>query len=453
MTHTRRQFFAGLGASMVLSGAGTPKRDMIIRSARPEDFEMPMDGFSSWITPADRLFVRSHHYTPEVDAAAWRLEIGGLVEKPLTLTLDDLKKMPRTEVVSVLECAGNGRALYQPAVIGLQWKYGAVGNTRWAGVRLADVLRRAGVKPAAREVLFDGADVPVGTMPEFRRTIPTTKALDNDTLLAYEMNGAAVPVSHGFPLRLIVPGWAGDCWTKWVTHIELLDKEYDGFFMKTAYRHPGRPVPPGAAVDPADMQPVTSLRIKSLIASPTTGARVGPGPLRISGAAWSGGGKSITSVEVSTDAGRTWHAARLGQEKSQYGWRLWQFDWTPPKPAYYSLMARATDNGGDRQPFAQEWNPSGYLWNAVHEVGVEVLPSPPAARTAIPAQPAAPPQLPSGFKSGCLPCHGMDVISQQRLTPTQWEREVDKMVRWGAHVPQQDRSAILEFLSKHYGTR
>jgi DMSO/TMAO reductase YedYZ molybdopterin-dependent catalytic subunit len=426
---------------------------MIVRSVRPEDFEMPMDGFASWLTPAERLFVRSHHYTPEVDAAAWRLEIGGLVDKPVTLTLDELKKMPKAEVAGVLECAGNGRALYEPSLIGLQWKYGAVGNGRWTGVRLADVLRRGGVKSAAREVLFDGADVPVGTMPEFRRTIPIAKALENDTILAYELNGAPVPVSHGFPLRLVVPGWAGDCWTKWVTRIELLDKEYDGFFMKTAYRHPGRPVPPGAAIDPADMQPVTSLRVKSVIATPAEGSRLGPGPVKISGAAWSGGGKPVTLLEVSTDAGRTWHPARFGPEKSQHGWRLWQYDWTPPKPAYYTIMARATDAGSDRQPFAQEWNPSGYLWNVVHEVGVEVLAAASSAPPPAPPKPAVAPELPANFKGICLTCHEMDVISQQRLTPGQWERELDKMVRWGAPVRPQDRTAFLDFLARHFGPR
>ncbi|HEY9461586.1 MAG TPA: molybdopterin-dependent oxidoreductase, partial [Vicinamibacterales bacterium] len=184
------------------------KRDMIGRSARPLDLEMPVEGFSDYITPIDRFFVRTHVYTPRVDVGQWRLTVGGEVANTLTLTLDDLRQMPSVEVVSVLECAGNGRSFYEPSMPGLQWGQGAVGNGRWRGVRLADVLKRAGLKASPKEVLFNGADVPLGTMPDFQRSIPMAKALHPATLLAYEMNGEALPVEHGFPLRLVVPGWA-----------------------------------------------------------------------------------------------------------------------------------------------------------------------------------------------------------------------------------------------------
>lgn len=423
---------------------------MIVRSARPEDLEMTLDGFSSWITPIERFFVRSHHYTPRVDLASWRLTVDGEVNKPITLTMEDLKRYPRVEVVSVLECAGNGRGLYEPPVIGLQWEYGAAGNGRWAGVRLADVLREAGVKSSAVEVLFDGADVPVGTMPEFQRTVPIRKALHPDTLLAYEMNGETLPVSHGFPLRLVVPGWAGDSWTKWVTRISVLDREFDGFFMKTAYRHPGHPVPPGSAVDPAKMEPVTQLAVKSVIAGPLDGSSVGMGPMRIHGAAWSGE-SPIAEVSVSVDAGRTWKAARLGRERSKYGFRMWEFPWTPPRPGYYTLMVRARDTAGNSQPFVQEWNPSGYLYNVVHDVGVSAGEGPASA----PPAAAAPkrPELSQSFRSSCLGCHELDVIEQQRLTRGQWEREVDKMIRWGAPVKPDAKDGIIDFLTNHYGPR
>jgi hypothetical protein len=303
------------------------------------------------------------------------------------------------------------------------------------------------------EVLFDGADIPVGKMPEFRRSIPVKKALSPETLLAYEMNGETLPVSHGFPVRLIVPGWAGDSWIKWVSRIEALDREYDGFFMKSAYRHPGRPVVPGMPVDPAAMHPVTSLRVKSVIAGPLEGSRLRLGPVKISGAAWSGDGRAVTAIEVSTDAGRTWRPARFGPERSRYGWRLWQFDWAPPGPAYYTIMARASDGGGDRQPFAQEWNPSGYLWNVVHQVGVEVLPSGAEAGVDKRSGEQAKLDLPENFRASCLSCHEMDVIEQQRLTRGQWEGEIDKMMRWGAPVRPQDRPALLEFLVKHFGRK
>ena len=164
-----------------------------------------------------------------------------------------------------------------------------MGNGRWRGVRLADVLKRAGIKDSAKEILFDGADVPLGTMPDFQRSIPVKKALDGNTLLAYEMNGETLPVKHGFPLRVVAPGWASDSWVKWLTSIRVLDKEHDGFWMKSAYRHPGKPVAPGTAVPPEQMQPVTSLRVKSVIAAPLDGAQALVGkPLTIRGVAWSG---------------------------------------------------------------------------------------------------------------------------------------------------------------------
>ena len=233
---------------------------------------MPIAGFSDYITPVDRFFVRSHVYTPRVDIGQWRLTVDGEVANALTLTMDDLRRLPSVELVSVLECAGNGRGFYEPSVPGLQWGHGAVGNGRWRGVRLADVLKRAGLKASARDVLFNGADVPIGTMPDFARSIPVAKALHPSTLLAYEMNGETLPVEHGFPLRVVVPGWAGDSWIKWVTSISVLDREHDGFWMARAYRHPGTPVQPGTAVAPEQMQPVTSLRVKSVIAAPIDGS-------------------------------------------------------------------------------------------------------------------------------------------------------------------------------------
>src|SRR4029453_8101865 len=163
-------------------------------------------------TPIGRFFVRSHVYTPRIDIDAWRLTVDGQVETPLALTMADLRRIPSAEIVSVLECAGNGRRFFEPPVAGLQWGHGAAGNARWRGVRLADVLKRAGVRASAREILFNGADVPIGTMPDFQRSIPLSKALDRNTLLAFEMNGQALPIEHGFPLRVVVPGWAGDSW-------------------------------------------------------------------------------------------------------------------------------------------------------------------------------------------------------------------------------------------------
>jgi sulfite oxidase len=303
------------------------------------------------------------------------------------------------------------------------------------------------VRTEAREALFDGADAPIGTMPKFQRTIPVAKALHPDTLLAYELNGSPLPVTHGFPLRLVAPGWAGDSWSKWVSRVTLLDKEFDGFFMATAYRHPGRAVPPGVAVDSKRMQPVTKLRVKSVIASPAPGIAIAPGPLTVSGVAWTGEGE-IAEVRVSLDGGRSWEAAKLGGESSRYGWRMWEYVTRPLTEGYYNLMAQARDTSGGLQPMVQEWNPSGYLWNTVQRVGVNVGGGVPAAAAARGEW-----QTPDAVRRACLGCHGTDVIEQQRLTRGQWEREVDKMMRWGAPVKPEDRSAIIDFLAERFGPR
>ena len=447
---TRRQLLSLMAAAATQLGSGAQKKDMIVRAARPEDLEMTLPNFKHAITPIENFFVRSHHYAPKVELNDWRLSIGGQVNTPMTFTMADLKKMPRVELVSVLECAGNGRGLYESTVPGLQWEYGAVGNGRWAGVRLADLLRRCGVKQPAVEVLFDGADVPIGKMPEFKRTIPMKKALDPETILAYEMNGEELPVSHGFPLRLIAPGWAGDSWVKWVTKIEVLDKEFDGFFMKTAYRHPGKNVAPGSAVDPARMSPLTSLRIKSVIASHQDGAVIPPSPVKLWGVAWSGE-SPVSAVEISTDNGRNWRPAAVKASGGKYGWSQWSYDWRPVQEAYYQIMARARNAAGDSQPFVPEWNPSGYAHNAVHTVGINVASSNPAA--VLKQANGASSELPSEFKSTCMVCHGSDVIEQQRLNRGQWEREVDKMVRWGADVKPEYKNQLVDFLSSRWGVR
>ncbi len=443
---SRRAILAGLGASLLWGG---PKTAMRVLSTRPEDFEMPMEGFGTWITPVDKFFVRSHHYTPDVKLRDWKLSVVGKVATPLVWTLDELKKLPRVELVSVLECAGNGRGLYTPSMAGLQWKYGAVGNARWAGVRLLDVLRKAGRQPGAVEVMFDGADVAIGAQPEFQRSIPLKKALDPNTILAYEMNGEPLDPSHGFPLRLVVPGWAGDSWVKWVMKIEVRDTEFDGFFMKTAYRIPTRPVLPGSAVDPAQMTPVTSLSIKSLLASHADGDEVRPGPIKLSGAAWSHAAP-VVAVEVSTDAGRTWKPATLGSDRAPFAWRLWEFPWTPPADAYYTVLVRARNALGETQPLQPEWNPSGYSHNAVQSVRLHVTANPPSGAP-LPAPSNA--VRPAALEQSCLTCHSMEPIEQQRLTRAQWEREVEKMQRWGAKVRPELKEVLVDFLANHYGVR
>ncbi len=430
--------------------ADKKKTGMIIRSQRPEDFEMMIDGFNEDITPIERFFVRSHHYTPKVDLATWKLKVGGHVAKPLELTFEQIQKMPKVELVSVLECAGNGRSFYEPSMPGLQWEHGAVGNGKWAGVRLSEVLKLAGIRDGGVEVMFDGADVPVGTQPEFQRSIPVSKAMAEETMLAYEMNGQPLPTSHGFPLRLIVPGWAGDCWVKWLTGIQVLDKQFDGFFMKTAYRHPGKPVKPGTAVDPAQMSPVTQLVPKGVIAYPEHGSQIEAGKaINIRAVIWSGG-NHVSFGKISVDGGAAWEDVRPVTYNGRWAWRSVVLTYIPQETGYMRIMLKGGDNTGAVQPHMQSWNPSGYLWNVSHSVGVEVVKEvkPVSAGGSAPAEPGL--AAPASLRSTCLVCHGDDVIKQQRLTRTQWDREIDKMVRWGAKVKDSDRAAILDYLSKSF---
>jgi DMSO/TMAO reductase YedYZ molybdopterin-dependent catalytic subunit len=387
--------------------------------------------------------VRCHTYFPErANLSDWRLKIDGVVNQALTLSMDDLKKLPRVELVGVLECAGNGRSFYQPRVAGTQWAFGSVGNGRWAGVRFRDVLQKAGLKESAKEILLDGSDSPLGSMPKFQRTIPVQKALDPDTLLAYDMNGQPLPHEHGFPLRLIAPGWAGDSWVKWLRHIEVLDHEFEGFWMKTAYRHPAHHVEPGAAVDASELVPVADLNVKSVIATPSSWVK--PGRVRISGTAWSNG-SPVTKVDVSVDGGKTWKAAKLGKDQSRYAWRLWELGWEAAA-GNYTLMARATNAAGQAQPLTEEWNPSGYLWNVAQPVGVEV--SSDEVRPTIAA--VHPGEQPPGYKAACFTCHDESMMTQQHLTPAQWEREVQKMTGWGARIKPDDRDAIMKYLSENF---
>ena len=352
------------------------------------------------------------------------------------------------------ECAGNGRGLYEPAVPGLQWTRGSVGNARWRGVRLADVLKRAGLKPSGVNVLFDGADEPIGTMQDFRRSIPVKKALDPNTLLAYEMNGAALPLKHGFPLRVLPAGWASDSWVKWLTSITVLDKEWDGFWMKNAYRKPDHPVAPMTALTPEQMKPVTSLQVKSVIWSPVEGQTLPLGTAAtIRGVAWSGEAGPVTSVEVSTDTGRTWKPASLHRDQqTRFGWRQWEFVWTPERESYYTIMARARDAAGNTQPFAQEWNPSGYGWNVVPRVGVTATHDVGrVVKSSVAGAPVDSP--PDSLQAACFACHGEDVIRQQHLTRAQWDREITKMTNWGAQVKPEDRGRFLDYLFSNFGQR
>ncbi|GAC1437675.1 MAG: molybdopterin-dependent oxidoreductase [Chloroflexota bacterium] len=360
---------AGMGGAQAADGGGA---EMIQRLDRPLDLETPVQYFDRYITPTRLFFVRSHFGAPApIDPGTWRLRIGGEVGHPLVLGLGDLRRFAEVTVAATLQCSGNGRAFFRPRVPGVQWERGAVGNALWTGVRLADVLRHAGMGSAGTYVWARGRDADPLKVPPFVRAIPRSVALHPATLLAYRMNGQPLTLLHGQPLRLIVPGWVGDDQVKWLTEIEVRSAEPPGFYYQTAYRYPDHLGKPGAAISPKKQHPLSLMNVKSLVASPVEGARLSRGTVEIQGVAWSGAAE-IVRVAVSLDGGREWHSAHLDKERSPYTWRLWRLPWRVDRGGVYTIMARATDSHGATQPFSSPWNPSGYLWNAVDSVRVIV---------------------------------------------------------------------------------
>lgn len=344
---------------------------MIVRSARFLDLETPIEFLNSWITPVPHFFVRNHMTEPsELNAEAWRLTVGGEVEKPLNFTLANLHTLPSHSVVNTLECAGNGRGLYRPQVPGVQWGKGAVSTAKFSGPRLRDVLQQSGVKASGKHVMFRGLDEVPRKVPPFIRSIPIEKALDSDTLIATHMNDAPLTKHHGFPARALVPGWVGAASCKWLTEIKVLDSEFVGNFMSPGYRFPNQPVKPGDSVKPEDTHVLTGLNVKSVISGPLGGSSLRPGKVTVSGVAWAGEA-DVVKVEVSTEGGSTWTTAPLGHEQSHYAWRLWSYTWNA-KSGDYAIRSRATDSQGRTQPLEAAWNPSGYLYNAIDEVKVHV---------------------------------------------------------------------------------
>jgi DMSO/TMAO reductase YedYZ molybdopterin-dependent catalytic subunit len=377
----RRRFLetAGLAVLGGLAGAkawarpedSEPSPSLIVRTLLPENFETPIGWFDRLLTPTDVFFVRSHFGAPRV-AASRTLRIEGLVERPVALGQAELEAMPQITVTAVLQCAGNGRSLQEPRVPGVQWAHGAMGQATWTGVRLSDLLKHAGVGADAAHVGFEGGDVrPLATVPPFHRSVPLARAMDETTLVALRMNGEPLTHAHGAPYRLVVPGWAGDHWMKWLAVVRPQREESPGFYMQTAYRVPKTPVAPATAVPPADMIPATTFPLRSVIARPTEGSRVPRGPQEVVGVAFSGEA-AVDRVEVSLDGGDTWRKADLEGDAGVGRWQVFRsrFD-APPGPA--RALVRAVDASGAVQPEHATWNPSGYFWNGWHAVAWEVV--------------------------------------------------------------------------------
>ncbi len=403
-------------------------------SPDPLQAESTMDALEPWETPIEGFFIRSHHGEPVIDESSWTLTIDGLVESTRTLTLPELRRMPAKSLHAVLECAGNGRGLQRPAAPGLQWKRGAVGNAEWTGVPVAELLRLAGVKPGARFARLEGADLPRRPgVPAFVRSVPVARLLAGDSLVALEMDRQPLPPLHGGPARLVLPGWYGENWTKWLTRITLTEGEDPGFFMKKGYRMPRTAVPPGEPWDSATGRPIEEIRVQALIVSPAAGRTVAAVDLPVRGKAFSGAAP-VSSVEVSADGGKSWLPAALDKPRPGGGWQAFEALVSTPAAGTLTILARAADAAGNRQPAEHEWNPPGYLRNAVDRVSVVV------GDSALPAGLAV-------LTRRCLMCHAQELIAGQRLAPKQWAGVVKKMEGFGVLLEAPERQALMDYLS------
>ena len=355
------------------------KKPLIKRTFRPPNFETPVSYFNELFTPNDVFYVRYHLINiPKVNERDWKLRIGGeAVEKPFEVTMDELKiGFEQVEIAAVNQCSGNRRGLVQPHVPGIQLGYGAMGNARWRGVRLKEVLNKAGIKKDALEAVFNGTDSgAIAGTPDFVKSLPMWKALDENTLIAFEMNGEPLPHLNGYPARLVVPGWTATYWTKQLSSVDVVSKPFDGFWMKTAYRVPkgAFPMKDRFLSQEAEVNtPITEILVNSLITNIENGQRFSLGQwIEVQGIAWDGG-HGIERVEVSTDEGKSWRLAELGHDAGRFSWRQWNFRFKPDKKGVHSLMVKATNRIGGTQTFQLIQNPAGYHHNLVQKLTIEV---------------------------------------------------------------------------------
>lgn len=353
-----------------------PTGQLITRERKPLNLEYPFSSLDGFLTPNESFYVRNHFPTiPETKEKEWKLKIDGAVENAFELSYQELLEMPASTVCVTIECAGNSRVFLDPKTSGVQWELGAIGTAEWTGVPLKTVLETAGVKPSAVEVVLEGADRgEIKDEPKspgeisFSRSLPLEKALADDVLLAYEMNGEKLSKEHGFPVRAVVPGWYGMAWVKWLERIVVTAEPFTGYFQTADYSY-------WVKKDnlPAQMTPITKMQIKSEIARPAMHEVIGANSVyKIKGAAWSGASK-VARVEISADEGKSWQEAELKGAAREYVWRLWEFDWrVPEKSGKYILMARATDERGRVQPSEHAEERGGYLVNYTLPVEIKV---------------------------------------------------------------------------------
>ena len=401
----RRGFLRGLAAASVTAGAGLSgegsmlawaaqraedpllagrplvrypeKTELILLTSRPPLLETPMRYFETAITPNEAFYVRYHTFPPtNVDLSTWRLKISGQVDNPLELSMSDLQnQFPATTLVAVNQCSGNSRGFFSPRVFGGQWANGAMGNAEWTGARMQDILKAAGVKQGAVDVSFQGLDRPaLPSVSRFGKSLSVARIMqDPDVIVAYRMNGQPLPMLNGFPARLVVPGWYATYWVKNLSEINVLDREFDGFWMRKAYLIPDTPcgcVEPGTT--PARSVPIQRMNVRSFISSPQDGARLGAGATAtLKGIAFDGGA-GVDAVMLSFDQGATWRRAQLGRDLGKYSFREWSYAWTRPAAGRYRILVRAVNRIGESQPASALWSPAGYLRNVVEQISVTV---------------------------------------------------------------------------------
>jgi DMSO/TMAO reductase YedYZ molybdopterin-dependent catalytic subunit len=355
--------WAMAGLPVITPGPGSA--DLVVHRAHPLNCETPIPALIGGVVmPNARFYVRNHFETPRLDPVSWRLEVNGLVERPLRLSLRDLHNMRSETLVATLECAGNGRSAFDPPADGEQWQLGAVSTAEWTGVALAEILGRAGPTPQAMEIVFRGADqgnVGDAAGPiRFERSLPVTDASYPGSLLAYAMNGEPLPLEHGYPLRLIVPGWYAVASVKWLTQIEAIGSPFTGFFQTKRYVYEIQ------RNDTLVCEPVRLQHVRAVITQPSAGQQITAGDLVVRGVAWSGAAP-IGKVEVSIGSG-PWHSARLIGQQHRHSWQWWELLTRIDNPGQTTLRARATDRAGHTQPERPRWNRLGYGGNAVQNV-------------------------------------------------------------------------------------
>jgi len=352
------------------------KSPLLLLTDRGVQLETPRPYFQTAITPNHAFYVRWHleSIPTAVDLKSWRLQVQGNVAKSMSYNLAELmNKFPQESIVAVNQCSGNSRSRFQPRVPGGQWGNGAMGNARWTGVRLRDILRASAPKAGSMQVQFQGLESGAG--PEgygshfFQKSVDLDNPVLDECIVAYAMNGEPLPMLNGFPVRLVVPGYFATYWMKCLTWIRVLDRVDENFWMKTAYRIPDTP---RGNTSPEDVKggavktiPINRMPVRSFVISPDGGAKIPAGmPVQVHGVAFSGYG-SVTKVDVSSDGLKTWQGARLGEDLGRYSFRSWEFAWTPKLPGRYTLAVRTSDSAGNVQPDEPVWNPGGYLWNRI----------------------------------------------------------------------------------------